>query len=64
MPRTRIQATVTFSTDADGAVVAEVTSGDSLARNSLILALREFWSLDAQEYGGANEAKWRVRLGQ
>lgn len=56
------ESNVTFSTDADGSIVAEVTSDDPLARNTITRALREFWSVDADEYQGANEAKWRRRL--
>ena len=55
-------ASVTFSADAAGNIVVDVASDDPLARDTLTVALREFWRTDEHKHQGANEAKWRRRL--
>lgn len=57
-----VHATVTFSLDRQGRLVAEVTSDDPLAHDTLAKALDEFWEVDRDHYAMANEMKWRRRL--
>jgi hypothetical protein len=57
-----VRATITFSLDRQGRLVAEITSDDPLAYGTLALAMKEFWEVDRENYDSANEAKWKRRL--
>lgn len=61
-PPSTVTATVTFSEGDDGHVFARVASDDELARSTIMLSLREFWRVDAEDYEGSNQAKWQRRL--
>jgi hypothetical protein len=58
----KVSATVSFSVNQDGRLVADVATDDPLARATLTKAIEEFWAVDRQQYGAANEAKWKGRL--
>lgn len=57
-----VRATVTFSLDRQGRLVAEVISDEPLAHDTISKAVEEFWAADREHYGCDNEAKWKRRL--